>query len=64
MHDPSTVAFDIKYPWRGKPSKFWPKGYRATFITIWHEDPLDFKGKCMVRDDDSWANLRLATSSQ
>lgn len=53
MHDPSTVAFDIKYPWRGKPSKFWPKGYRATFITIWHEDPLDFKGKCMDRDDDS-----------
>lgn len=53
MHDPSTVAFDIKYPWRQAPSKFWPKGYRSTFITIWHEDPLNFKGKCGCRDDDS-----------
>lgn len=53
MHDPSTVAFDIKYPWRGRRSEHWPKGYRDTFITIWHEDPLDFKGKCGCRDDDS-----------
>lgn len=39
MHDPSTVAFDIKYPWKSRPSKHWPNGYRSTFITIWHEDP-------------------------
>lgn len=39
MHDPNTVAFEIKYPWRGKPSKFFPKGYRSAFITIWHKDP-------------------------
>jgi hypothetical protein len=39
MHDPLTVAFEIKYPWRQKPSEFWPKGYRNTFITIWHKDP-------------------------
>lgn len=39
MHDPLTVAFDIKYPWRDKPSQFFPKGYRHTFITIWHKDP-------------------------
>lgn len=39
MHDPQTVAFEIKYPWRGEPSKFWPKGYRSSFITIWHVDP-------------------------
>lgn len=39
MHDPMTVAFEIKYPWRGKPSQFSPKGYRGTFITIWHVDP-------------------------
>lgn len=37
MHDPKTVAFDIKYPW-------WHRGFRgerahATFITIWHVDP-------------------------
>jgi hypothetical protein len=39
MHDPLTVAFRIKYPWKGKPSHFFPKGYRDTFITIWHKDP-------------------------
>src|SRR3990167_1211215 len=53
MHDPSTVAFDIKSPFRGKPSGMWPKGYRNTLITIWHEDPLKFDGKCGCRDDDS-----------
>lgn len=44
MHDPSTVAFEIKYPWYKKDHKpgessFFPKGYRDTFITIWHVDP-------------------------
>lgn len=39
MHDPLTVAFEIKYPWKDKPSTFWPEGYRHTFITIWHKDP-------------------------
>ena len=53
MHDPSTVAFDIKYPWRRRPDKFWPKGYRSTFITIWHVDPEDSKGKCGCRSDDT-----------
>lgn len=55
MHDPSTVCFDIKYPWKrwGSKSEFWPKGYRDTFITIWHEDPLNFEGKICRRDDDS-----------
>ena len=52
MHDPSTVAFDIKYPWRAKPCKFWPEGYRSTFITIWHEDP-ERGGDNGCRDDDS-----------
>lgn len=52
MHDPSTVAFQIKSPFRGKPSKFWPKGYRGTLVTIWHEDPMDFEGKCGCRRDD------------
>lgn len=58
MHDPSTVAFDIKSPFRGKPSKMWPKGYRNTLVTIWHEDPLKFEGKCGCRSDDScgWFN--------
>lgn len=52
MHDPSTVAFDIKSPFKRK-RKFFPKGYRSTIITIWHEDPLNFKGKCGGRSDDS-----------
>ncbi len=41
MHDPSTVAFDIKRPWpvrRGEPFMgsrwYWP-----TWVTIWHLDP-------------------------
>lgn len=34
MHDPMTVAFDIKYPWRQKGSD-----YKPSFITIWHVDP-------------------------
>jgi hypothetical protein len=53
MYDPSTVAFDIKSPFRQAPSKMWPKGYRNTLVTIWHEDPLNFKDKCGCRDDDS-----------
>lgn len=39
MHDPLTVAHEIRFPWREKPSKLWPKGYRHPFITIWHKDP-------------------------
>ncbi len=39
MHDPYTVAHQIKSPFRGKPSKIWPKGYRETLVTIWHKDP-------------------------
>lgn len=38
MFDPSTVAFEIKYPWKRKSPHF-PEGYRDTFIRIWHEDP-------------------------
>ena len=36
MHDPSTVAFEIKFPWW---RTFHGKRYFAPFITIWHEDP-------------------------
>lgn len=53
MHDPLTVAFEIKYPWRQKPSKFWPKGYRSSFITIWHRDPEDRARQKGLRADDS-----------
>lgn len=40
MHDPMTVAFEIKYPWKnGRLTDLFPKGYRDPFITIWHVDP-------------------------
>lgn len=40
MHDPMTVAFDIKYPW-WKTSEWGgqKRKERDTFITIWHVDP-------------------------
>lgn len=47
MHDPMTVAFDIKSPFKSKPSASWPKGYRSTIVTIWHKDP------CRDGSDDS-----------
>lgn len=52
MHDPSTVAFEIRSPIRRK-SDFFKNGYRAPLVTIWHEDPLDFEGKRGCRSDDS-----------
>lgn len=43
MHDPSSVAHEIKYPWRKYGKKLgrndFEKTYRESFITIWHEDP-------------------------
>lgn len=44
MHDPMTVAFEIRYPWnkyRGveKMRDEFSRNYRASFITIWHNDP-------------------------
>lgn len=61
MHDPSTVAFEIKYPWVSSVTMFKDGSkhkYRSSFITIWHEDPLHFTGAdgkrlCGCRDDDS-----------
>ena len=32
MHDPSTLVFDIEYPWKSN-------GHRQSFISIWHNDP-------------------------
>lgn len=33
MHDPMTVAHEIKWPWKNK------HGYRESIFTIWHVDP-------------------------
>lgn len=58
MHDPATVAFDIKSPFKSKPSRVWPKGYRNTWFTIWHIDPE--KPGTGNRSDDScgWFDRR------
>ena len=53
MHDPSTLAFSIRSPFRRAPDNLFKSGYRPPFIDIWHEDPLKFEGKCGGRDDDS-----------
>lgn len=42
MHDPMTVAFEIRYPWKkhGKSGRNdWERNYSSPFITIWHVDP-------------------------
>lgn len=44
MHDPSTVAFEIKFPWGHRSGKSF---YWDNFITIWHIDP------CKDGSDDS-----------
>lgn len=57
MHDPCTVAFEIKYPWVHRRTT-WADGsvhaYHDPFITIWHVDP-ERRG-----DDDScgWFNRK------
>lgn len=57
MHDPMTVAFEIRYPWRSEPrSKLWPKGYRRSFITVWHVDP-ESDG---TDDSCGWSRPRLS----
>lgn len=33
MHDPLTVAHEIRWPWKNK------HGYRNSILTIWHKDP-------------------------
>lgn len=49
MHDPSTVAWSIKFPWRRGGGKF---DLREPFITIWHVDP-EREGYHGNRPDDS-----------
>ncbi len=42
MHDPMTVAHEIRYPWKkyGKSGRGeWERNYRESFLTIWHRDP-------------------------
>lgn len=42
MHDPCTVAFEIRYPWKKYGNlgrNEFERKYRESFITIWHVDP-------------------------
>lgn len=41
MHDPLTVAFEIRYPWKAykNPKNDFEREYRDSFCTIWHVDP-------------------------
>jgi len=43
MHDPMTVAFDIRYPWKTRckmgDGSIKKGNFRKPFITIWHVDP-------------------------
>lgn len=52
MHDPMTVAFDIRSPFRNKPNALFPKGYREAIVTVWHVDPE------VCGDDDSCMSAR------
>jgi hypothetical protein len=38
MHDPMTVAWEIKSPFKQKHDLF-QNGYRNTWVTVWHVDP-------------------------
>lgn len=39
MHDPMTVAFEIKRPWADPPAGKVKYRYRPALVTIWHVDP-------------------------
>lgn len=39
MHDPNTVAFQIRWPFRSHPTPMCPEGSRRTLVTVWHRDP-------------------------
>ena len=51
MHDPMTVAFDIRAPWKRR-------GYRPTLVTVWHVDP------CRDGSDDScgWSYVKAGNA--
>lgn len=46
MHDPKTVAHEIRLPWPGR-------RYGLPILTIWHVDPEDHTVRQGRRDDDS-----------
>lgn len=59
MHDPMTVAFEIKSPLPGKPILGGYR-YREPWLTVWHVDPE--KGGHGGRSDDSCGWFRPPTT--
>ena len=61
MHDPMSVAFELKYPWKGRRSPMFPAGFRDTFLTLWHVDPeRDGSDSSCWRDKNfRWTGWRL-----
>lgn len=58
MHDPLTVAFELRYPWRfhRNPRNAFEREYREAWLVVWHRDP------CVHGDDDScgWSTPRVS----
>jgi hypothetical protein len=52
MHDPMSVAFEIKSPIRHK-SPLDKMGYRTSLVTIWHVDPQRNASERGCRSDDT-----------
>lgn len=64
MHDPMTVAFELKYPWRkygrrDRRGDFFRK-HRETWLTVWHVDPE------VGGSDDScgWSYVRVSKADR
>lgn len=56
MHDPMTVAFEIRLPFGGHTSVLGngtKHTMRPAFITIWHKDPEKRRGRVCRRADDT-----------
>ena len=66
MHDPMTVAFDIKWPWPRKTEVTSKDGekridrYYPSFATIWHRDPE----KDGSDDSCGWSRPRLTAKQR
>ena len=62
MHDPMTVAFEIRRPWPTRSRLFSSRRHWPPWVTIWHVDPerggsddsCDWFGSRRTREDGWW----------
>lgn len=63
MHDPMSVAHEIKYPWRQSLTIATMNGkttaairYRPPMVTIWHRDPSGYDSgvRCRMGPEQRW----------